>query len=274
MLTNQLLIYDDNCPLCEWYSSLFVRYHFLPGDGRKAFSEIDGDIAGRIDLDKGRNQIPLVNTADGTVLYGIDAMLEVLSSKCSIIKPIGRLPVINAMLRKLYKFISYNRKVIVAKKCGKGQFDCAPDLNVRYRVFFMLVFLVINTLLLYPIYGSLHIGGDGLSMKALQGGHFALIGINLLLASTFSKTTALEYLGQVNMLAFIALMLLVPVAILNNYFGLPELVIYVYLGLTTLLVFKEYLRRMHYAGILENKPWVVAMNLLCMNGFVLFVIHS
>src|SRR5574339_620126 len=35
IMKNKILVYDDNCPLCTWYSGLFVKYGFLHTEGRK-----------------------------------------------------------------------------------------------------------------------------------------------------------------------------------------------------------------------------------------------
>ena len=127
-MKNKVLIYDDNCPLCTWYSSLFVSCGLLPTEGRKPFSALDSSLLKAIDLDKSRNEIPLLDTKSGNVLYGIDALLEILGQRSGFIKTTGKIKPINWLLKKIYKFISYNRKVIVAKKCSTGAIDCSPDL--------------------------------------------------------------------------------------------------------------------------------------------------
>jgi predicted DCC family thiol-disulfide oxidoreductase YuxK len=80
-MENKILIYDDNCPLCTWYSGLFVKYGYLNADGRKPFSTLDSELLAKIDFDKSRNEIPLLDTTTNKVLYGIDALLEILDQK-------------------------------------------------------------------------------------------------------------------------------------------------------------------------------------------------
>jgi len=155
MKTNKILIYDDNCPLCTWYSDAFVKCGLLPAEGRKAFSVIDSALFNKIDFDKSRNEIPLIDTMSGKVFYGIDSLLEILDQKIPLIKKIGNFMPLKWFLRKLYKFVSYNRKVIVARKCGNGAIDCAPDFNYLYRVLFMTVFLIFNTIMLTPFHNIL-----------------------------------------------------------------------------------------------------------------------
>ena len=73
-MKNKILIYDDNCPLCTWYSGLFVKYGFLTPEGRKPFSTLDEQLISKIDFDKSRNEIPLLDTATDKVLYVINNM--------------------------------------------------------------------------------------------------------------------------------------------------------------------------------------------------------
>jgi hypothetical protein len=81
VMKSKILIYDDNCPLCTWYSSLFVAWGLLPPEGRKPFSSVEPSLLLSIDLDKSRNEIPLLDTKSGKVLYGIDALLDILGQR-------------------------------------------------------------------------------------------------------------------------------------------------------------------------------------------------
>ena len=273
-MENKILIYDDNCPLCTWYSGLFVKYGFLHAAGRKAFSTVDDDLLSKIDFDKSRNEIPLLDTSTNKVLYGIDALLEILGQKTPLIKSIGNVPPVKWFLKKLYKLISYNRKVIVAKKCSPGNIDCSPDINYRYRFLFMAICLLFNTIMLYPIHNTVFskISYYHLSFLQLQIAHFALVIINCTLASVFLKARGYEYLGQVNMLAFSAVLLLIPM-ILSGYFFSSEVIISLWVIAVSAFIFKEYIRRMEYVGILSNNRWMVSMNLLSVCGFILFLFH-
>src|SRR6185503_17536053 len=179
-MKNKILIYDDSCPLCTWYSGLFVKYGFLNADGRKPFSTLDDKLLSKIDFDKSRNEIPLLDTSTNKVLYGIDALLEILDQKIPLIKATGNLAPIKWLLTKLYKLISYNRKVIAAKRCGHGDIDCSPGYNYLYRFIFMAVCVAFNTIMLYPVHYSIFskLPYYHLSLPELQLAHFIFVGIN------------------------------------------------------------------------------------------------
>ncbi len=272
-MRTKLLVYDDNCPLCSWYSSLFTKYGWLPKDGRVAFSTLPPELLAAIDTDKGRNEIPLIDTRSGKVLYGIDALLDIFGSKYPLIQKIGTIGPINYFLKKLYKLISYNRKVIVAKKCGTGRIDCAPDMNYFYRALFLALFFVFNTFMLYPIHQHIlsKLTVVNVSADSILIAHFAIAGVNGLLSLNFSREKLMDYLGQANMLALTAILLQLPLILLIRWFHLTEWAALAYLGIVMIIIFREYIRRMDYAGILQCHQWVAGINFACMTGFVLFI---
>lgn len=268
-----ILIYDDLCPLCSWYSMQFVRFGFLTKEGRIPFSSVPAEHLSKIDFNRSRNEIPLLDTRSGKVLYGIDALLEILDRKIPCIKKTGNLPGIKWFLKKLYKLISYNRKVIVAKKCGNGQIDCAPDLNMKYRFLFMFLCFVLNTLMIYPVHEYVLSGLSYFQMEAgeLQKAHLSLVMVNILLFFLFKKEKGTEFLGQVNMLATMVILLLTPLVFTAKY--LTESIITVYIVVLTAVIIHEYLRRMEYAGLLSGNKWIITVNFLSMTGFLLYLFN-
>jgi predicted DCC family thiol-disulfide oxidoreductase YuxK len=273
-MKNKILIYDDNCPLCSWYSHEFVRFGFLPENGRTAFSTLDPVLLDKIDFEKSRNEIPLLDTKTGKVLYGIDTLLEIAGTKIPFIKKTGNIPLVKWFLKRLYKLISYNRKVIVASKCGPGSIDCTPDMNYFYRLIFMAVFLLFNTAMLTPLHNYVftNLSYYHPSVIGLQAVHFIFVFINCILAFTLTKEKGFEYLGQVNMLALTTILLLLPLLILNLFYT-NEWINSFYLLFSAVFIFKEYIRRMDFAGLLIKNKWLVSLNLLSLTGFLFYLFH-
>jgi predicted DCC family thiol-disulfide oxidoreductase YuxK len=267
--TNKALVYDDACPLCVAYTSAFVKTGLLTPEGRKPFSAASPELLSAINWQRSKNEIPLFDPNTRQVWYGIDALLEILGQKCSSIKVIGHFKPVNWMLKKLYNFISYNRKVIVATKTSPSKIDCTPSFNLFYRVLFMMVFLLFNTVMLYPLHHHLllQIPFYSLSVHQLINVHFVLVGINCTLAAFLPKRAAIEYLGQINMLALITVLLLTPLLITDSMIHPGNTLNYIYLTLLTLVVFKEYFRRMDYANILNKYRAVILINLVCVIAF-------
>lgn len=273
---NKTIIYDDTCPMCTWYTGAFVKTGLIAPEGRQAFSTIDPQLLANIDLQRGRNEIPLVDTVTGQVHYGIDAMLEVLAQKLPLIKKIGNLPPVKWFLYRLYRLVTYNRRVIVAPATQPNAFDCTPDFNKRYRSYLMLLCLVVNTLLLFPLHSYIFSNSvfAGVTINQLLLGHTILVALNLLLLATLPNKTGLEYLGQVNMLATLFFLLCLPLLWVNIYLvQTGALANTVYLGLLGGFIGREYVRRMQYAGIWPRYKWVIAADLVSMALFftLLFV---
>lgn len=276
MATNhQILLYDDYCPLCSWYSTLFVKFGLLKPENRIPFSKADSEILIAIDVERGKNEIPLFDMKNQTAVYGIDALLEILGQKNSAIKSIGNFKPIKWFLKKLYKFISYNRKVIVAKKCGTGLIDCSPDFNIFYRTMFMVFFFFFNSLMLLPLHSLLfsQLSFYHLTFSQLQAAHLAFVAINCTIASFLKRKEAIEYLGQINMLALLTILLLTSFMMVKQIVFSSEWTTIFYLLFLTGFIIKEYFRRMRYANVLANHRMIITLNLFCLVIFLGYVFH-
>lgn len=272
--TNNIIIYDDSCPLCEAYTAAFIKTGFLQKDGRQSFATADESLLARIDPSRSKDEIPLLDLHTGKVLYGIDALLEVLSQKFSFIKPVAGLRPVNWVIRKLYKLISYNRRVIVAPKKNVSGFDCTPCFNIRYRLAFITIGLLFNTLMLFPVYTYIlrALPLNDISITQFQTAHLILVSTNIITALSLKKEKSLEYLGQINMLALISMLLIIPLLIINKYLSanLQANIIYCF-GLA-IIIGKEYFRRMQYAGINFSHLALIVTNLIALSGFLVYII--
>lgn len=264
-----ILVYDDKCPMCAAYTRLFVKTGILSNEGCQSFSTIDTGLFEKFDVERGKDEIPLVDTVSGKVYYGIDSLLEILNSKIPFIKSAGQFKPVYWFLKKLYKFISFNRKVIVAVKCSKGQFDCSPEFNYKWRSVFLMFFLCFNTLSLFPVqeYALVNSIFNDSSIGYIQLIHALLVSSNIILALTMSKPRAFEYLGQVNMLATIAIFFLLILACFNRFMTANTIVNNLYLLALLVFILKEYKRRMKYIGTFDNKA-IVAINIVCVTAFL------
>src|SRR5688500_12118247 len=102
---NKIIIYDDTCPMCSAYTKGFVSLGLIENDNRLNFSTLPENIACRIDVNRSRNEIPLIETGSNKVWYGIDALLEILADRAPLVKKIGNIKPIKWFLYKLYRFI-------------------------------------------------------------------------------------------------------------------------------------------------------------------------
>ena len=129
---NKALVYDDNCPLCKAYTAAFVKGGLLKAKNRIAFSHVNIQQF-HLEWKKARNEIPLIDLKTGEVKYGVDALTDILQQKFPLIKSIMKIKWLNWFFRKLYKLVSYNRKIIVASVTVTRALDCAPDYSFFWR---------------------------------------------------------------------------------------------------------------------------------------------
>ena len=112
-LENHTLLYDKDCPMCEVYSSTFIKCGMLEKDGRENFSQMSEKNEILIDYNRAKNEIALINQNSREVSYGLDSLLVIIGNSFPTLEKIGRIKPIYWFFKKFYSFISYNRKVIV-----------------------------------------------------------------------------------------------------------------------------------------------------------------
>jgi predicted DCC family thiol-disulfide oxidoreductase YuxK len=136
-LTNHTLIYDAECPLCNVYTSQFIKQGMLDKNGRTAFANFDFENNKEIDKNLACNKIALVNSTNNEITYGIDSLLKVIGFSFPYIVKIGKQPLVYRFLNILYNFISFNRKMIAPGKSPQNS-ACNPTQNLKYRLAFIV----------------------------------------------------------------------------------------------------------------------------------------
>ncbi len=273
--TDKIIIYDDSCPLCEAYTAAFVKSGMISPEGRRSFSDIDAEVLDMIDNSRCKDEIPLLDTQSGQVFYGIDALVAILQTKMPYIKTIASLKPVNWFIRKLYKLISYNRRVIVAGTANQKGFDCTPHFNTRYRWTLIFIGLLFNTVMLFPIHAYIMQKSfiHEVSIVQLQISHSLFVASNFVIAKMLlTGHTRVEYLGQINMLATITILLCIPLLFLNAWFQVPSIVNNIVLTAILLFIVKEYKKRMQFAGIFPMNRRVLTANFCCLAAFIAYIL--
>lgn len=99
-LNNHTLLYDEDCPLCNIYTSGFIKVKMLDENGRKSYASIIKEEQNYIDFNRAKNEIALVDTQNKKVFYGIDSLLKVIGTSFPWIEKIGNWKPINYGLKK------------------------------------------------------------------------------------------------------------------------------------------------------------------------------
>ncbi len=194
MNTNTFL-YDDACPMCKGYTSVFTGLNWSK---RLPFSKLESADVPGLDLDRGRHEIPLYDPTTGEVRYGLDAMTTVVGNALPYLKPLITHPFFITALKPLYWLITYNRRVIAGTKPPVTGFDCAPDFHVGWRL--------------------AYVGLMALAIALIGVPHIPLlIGLALVLvAGLLLHRERLTFLGHFVTVAFLATVLL---AVLPGWSG-------------------------------------------------------
>ncbi|MEL7531320.1 MAG: hypothetical protein AAFN10_08440 [Bacteroidota bacterium] len=142
-----LIIYDDSCPMCKAYTKGFVEMGLLTAENRVGFAETDEDLRTKIDLERGRHEIPLLDRESGEVKYGLKALTHLLSQKWPLLGPVLKSKFVYYAFYPLYQIITYNRRLIANSRAPQTGFDCAPDFNAFYRTLYILLGLMLSLLI-------------------------------------------------------------------------------------------------------------------------------
>jgi hypothetical protein len=100
----------------------------------------DQSLLSRVDRQRARHEIPLIDLDGGETLYGIDTWIYAFGRRNHFIENALSLRWFRAFLQKLYAFISYNRRIIITSAPGRWQLmDLQPEFRLNYRLAFILV---------------------------------------------------------------------------------------------------------------------------------------
>lgn len=242
-LTNQTLLYDKDCPLCRVYTKGFITAGMLDENGKKPYCQLSEEEQNFVDVKRASNEIALVDHQNKTVIYGIDSLLKVIGHSFPWMEKVGHLKPVKYCLKKLYSFISYNRKVIIPNKMNPEiKLQCIPDFNYKYRWFYIAFATIITTFTLFYFSGMLH---DLPKTNIMR--EFILAVGQMIFQSLFllqqEKKTMVNYLGNLMTVSLMGSIILMPLLLLNLFIALPEIVILAWFGVTVGLMFLEHARR-------------------------------
>jgi len=242
-LEKQTLLYDEDCPLCNLYTSGFIKAGMLDENGKKPFSNLSEEEQVFIDVEKAKNQIALVDNKNKTVLYGIDSLLKVIGNSFPWMEKVGHFLPIKFFLKKLYSFISYNRKVIIPNKEEHGKvLQCVPTFSYKYRILYIVIATFITALTLYNFSELLPDLPKGNFFRELILAFGQIIFQSLFLLK-FGKEKILNYVGNLMTVSLYGSLILTPILLLNKFIEIPAILILGWFGMTVLIMFIEHFRR-------------------------------
>lgn len=244
MIKNHKLLIDGDCPMCNIYGKCFVQFKWIDEQSLSPYQLISAEYAHKIDMEKARNEIAFFDETNGKTNYGIQAFIKILAANNGFFNWILRFSPIQFLLTKLYKLISYNRKVIypVAQQTHKK--SCTPDFNLTYRWLYIIgvaffTGLVLNQFIHYinQYFGFTHLWWREYIIC------FGQVVWQLSASYLIIKNRTIEYLGNMSTVSLIGALLLIPLLGVLQIFNFSAWIMLFYFSLVVGVMLLEHIRR-------------------------------
>lgn len=235
---NHTLIYDNECPMCTIYSKGFTKYGMLDENGREAFTEISVRNKNLVDFSRAKNEIALVDHENNKVTYGLDSLLMIIGSSFPLLERIARIQPLYGFFKKVYSFVSYNRKQIIPSEKESTEQSCIPDFNLKYRLAYIAFVALFSAYVLSIYSGKLDVNLAPNFLRELAVCLGQIIW-QILFLKRYLKDKLWDYLGNMMTVSLLGTLLLIP-ALLIRFTPVFYLI---YFGIVVFIMFLEHLRR-------------------------------
>jgi predicted DCC family thiol-disulfide oxidoreductase YuxK len=251
-LKNHTLIYDSECPMCNLYSKGFIAAGMLDRQGREAFTELSVEAKNRIDLNRAKNEIALVDHDENRVSYGLDSLLLIIGHSFPTLEKTARIQPLYWFFKKLYSFVSYNRKQIIPSENHHGTKACNPDFNLKYRLAYLVFVAVFSGSVLSLFSEKLGLSRNFFREAGICTGQIVWQAVFL---KAYLKEKFWDYLGNMMTVSLIGTLLL----ILGLFMGLDFTAALIYFGTVVTIMFLEHTRRCRILGLnlLPTLSWTL-----------------
>jgi len=223
--------------MCNIYSKGFIKAGMLDESGREAFTELTIKNKNLINFKRAKNEIALVDHEKNEVMYGLDSLLLIIGNSFPMLGKIARMKPLYWFFKKLYSFVSYNRKQIIPSK-NNSEAACIPDFNLKYRLAY-IAFVVFFSAFVLSIFSTKL--GLRLNQNYWRELMICLSQIvwQTIFLRTYLKDKIWSYLGNMMTVSLIGTLLLIPALFLN----LNPISNIIYFGIVVSIMFLEHIRR-------------------------------
>lgn len=244
----------------------------LDSEGRIPYQQVGGEFVPGMDAERAKNEIALINRETGEVKYGLESLLTIIETRFKWIGVVARIQPLKFLIKKLYNFISYNRKVIAPAQpvdSSSRQFDCTPTFKLKYRVAYILMVWVLTSLVLVEyshLLETLIPTTNFYREFLICGGQVVFQTLSLMILSLVQREVPpsgvrgrgkgeriMDYLGNMMTVSFIGAILLLPALLVGSIFTTIHPVVFLaYFMLVVGVMLYEHARRMK---VLELGWW-------------------
>jgi len=256
-LSNHIILFDNECPMCALYTKGFVKAGMLSTQGREAYQNIPARICSVVDRQRAANEIALVNTETGEVTYGIKSLFAIIQHAVPVLKLLFSFSPFVWLMSKIYAFVSYNRKVIIPVTMKPNTIQ--PSFKLHYRLLYLLVTWIITAFILtayaHQLTPLVPLGG-AYREYFICGGQIIF---QALVISLYQKDKIWDYLGNMMTISFAGALLLLPAILMSHFFTLNAVFYLLYFLSVAGLMLLEHLRRSKILalGWIMSVTWVI-----------------
>jgi predicted DCC family thiol-disulfide oxidoreductase YuxK len=257
-LKDHTIFYDAVCPMCNAYTNAFVQSGMLDSEGRGTYQQLPSAYAGKIDLHRAVNEIALINRQTGEVHYGINSMFLVIGHSFPFLQPFFRNRLFAWLANKIYRFISYNRRVIMPASTDTPGIN-EPAFHASYRMAWLVFTWLAAAFLLHQFSHLL----TGIVTPSSFYREFLVCAGQMVwqlgFVSLIQPNKTWDYLGNMMTVSFAGGILLLPALILSALIALPPVAFIFYFGIVVTLMLVEHIRRTKVLRLswLLTLSWVV-----------------
>lgn len=258
-LKNHTILYDSACPMCSLYTGAFVRTGMLDENGRAPYQDLSTPLP-QLDCKRAVDEIALVNHETGEVYYGTDSLFRIIGHALPLFRPLFRSVTFTFIIKKLYRFISYNRRVIIpAAPAAASSAMGEPSFRLRYRLLY-LVFTWLITATILNQYSRLM---TGLVPPSHFYREFLVCGAQILWQSAIvgftDRKRRWDYLGNMMTVSFAGGLALLPALVIGRYVPHAPFIFTGYFLLVAGLMLLEHIRRMRLLKLsgLLSVSWII-----------------
>ncbi|HEV7330047.1 MAG TPA: DCC1-like thiol-disulfide oxidoreductase family protein [Flavisolibacter sp.] len=244
-LEGHVILYDAACPMCNLYTKGFQKAGMLSENGRLAYHQMPDTFACLVNQDRSVNEIALVNTTSGKVYYGVESLLQIIVHSFPVLGPLSQNHLFRKIADKLYKFISFNRRLIIpAEKKEMQNPVLNPSFHQRYRMAYLVFTCLIAAFVLHRYSLRLHaiLPPSGFGRELLVcAGQLVWQGVAV---RFIDRKKAWDYLGNLMTISLAGSLLLGGVMMFGNLFSVQNAFFYlVVFAVTVGLMLLEHVRR-------------------------------
>ena len=236
-----LILYDAECPMCTLYAQGLVKTGVFEDKGRTPYQQLAPNACPMVDRQRAVNEIALVNQQTGEVTYGIESLFMIFASVMPLFRPLFNFKPFIWLMKKIYAFFSYNRRVIIPSIGDVFQYQ--PTFQLNYRMAYLIFSWAVISYILTR-YADLLIGvvpaGNIYREALICGGQ---IFFQAIIVSLVNKKEKWNYLGNMMTISFAGSLLLGFMLMLSGLIGHHPLFYSLYFMLVAGLMFLEHIRR-------------------------------